>query len=300
LPLTKKLAELLGGGVSVVSNPGEGSVFTVTVPRLYQQTTEASEADAAWTPEPGRLAILTVEDDAADSFVFERALAGTRYQMLPARSLAEAKRALERVTPAAVLLDILLAGEESWRFLIEMKQRPPTGHIPIIVVSTAIDEHKARGLGADEYLAKPINRDRLVRVLDKVTGGLSVTKVLVVDDEEVARYLVRQLLPLGAFQVSEAANGIDGLKRAEGDRPDVVLFDLKMPDMDGFEFLERLSRGDATESIPAIALTSMRLSAEDRQQLRRAVQIIPKSMLSADVLFSAIREAVDSRHQPPR
>ena len=70
--------------------------------------------------------------------------------------------------------------------------------------------------------------------------------------------------------------------------------------MDGFEFLERLSRGDATKSIPAIALTSMHLNAENRQQLRRAVQIIPKSMLWADVLFSAIREAVDSRHQPPR
>jgi signal transduction histidine kinase/CheY-like chemotaxis protein len=300
LPLSKKLAELLGGGVAVLSNPGEGSVFTVTVPRLYQQTTGANEANAAWTAEPGRLAVLTVEDNAADSFVFERALAGSRYQMLPARSLAEAKRALERVTPAAVLLDILLAGEDSWRFLIEMKQRPGTAHIPIIVVSTITEEHKARGLGADEYLAKPINRDRLVRALDRVTGGHSVTKVLVVDDEEVARYLVRQLLPLGAFQLSEAPNGIDGLKRADDDHPDVVLFDLKMPDMDGFEFLDRLSRGDATKSVPAIALTSMRLTAEDRQQLRRAVQIIPKSMLSADVLISAIREAVDSRHPRTR
>jgi signal transduction histidine kinase/response regulator RpfG family c-di-GMP phosphodiesterase len=297
LPLAKKLAELLGGGVGVLSNPGEGSVFTVTVPRVYQQAMDATEAEAGWTPEPGRLAVLVVEDDAVDSFTFERVLAGTRYQLLPTRSLAEAKRALEHVTPAAILLDILLAGEDSWRFLIEMKQRPQTDHIPIIVVSTSAEEHKARGLGADEYIAKPIERDRLVRVLDKVTGEHSVTKVLVVDDDEVSRYLVRQLLPLGAFRLSEASNGIDGLKRAEDDRPDVVLFDLGMPDMDGFEFLDRLSRGDATNSLPTIALTSLRLTTEDRQQLRRAVQIIPKSMLSADVLLSAIQEAVNQRQQ---
>jgi signal transduction histidine kinase/CheY-like chemotaxis protein len=297
LPLAKKLAELLGGSVGVLSNLGEGSVFTATVPRVYQQAMDATEAEAAWTLEPGRLAVLAVEDDAADSFTLERVLAGTRFQLLPVRTLVEAKRALERVTPAAILLDILLAGEESWRFLIEMKQRPQTDHIPIIVVSTSAEEHKARGLGADEYIAKPIERDRLVRVLDKATGEHSVTKVLVVDDDEVSRYLVRQLLPLGAFRLSEASNGVDGLKRAEDDRPDVVLFDLGMPDMDGFEFLDRLSRGDATNSLPTIALTSLRLTAEDRQQLRRAVQIIPKSMLSADVLLSAIQEAVDHRQQ---
>jgi signal transduction histidine kinase/CheY-like chemotaxis protein len=300
LPLAKKLAELLGGGVGVLSNPGEGSVFTATVPRVYQQALEATEAEVAWTLEPGRLAVLAVEDDAADSFTFERMLADTRYQLLATRSLAEARRALERVTPAAILLDILLAGEDSWRFLIEMKQRPQTDQIPIIVVSTSAEEHKARGLGADEHIAKPIDRDRLVRALDKATGGESLTKVLVVDDEEVSRYLVRQLLPLGAFKLSEASNGIDGLKRAENDPPDVVLFDLKMPDMDGFEFLDRLSRGEATRSLPAIALTSLRLGAAERQQLRRAVQIIPKSMLSAEVLLAAIQEAVDHRQERTR
>jgi len=299
LPLAKKLAELLGGSVGVLSHPGQGSVFTVTLPRIYQRASDEADVEVAWALEPGRVAVLAIEDDAVDTFTFERVLAGTRYQLLPARSLAEAKRALEHVTPAAILLDIVLAGEESWRFLIEMKQRRLTDHIPIIVVSTSAEEHKARGLGADDYLAKPIDRERLIHALDKVTGEHSVTRLLVVDDEEVSRYLVRQLLPLGAFQISEARNGIDGLKRAETDQPDVVLFDLRMPDMDGFEFLDQLKRGSATKSLPAIAFTSLRLTAQDRERLSRAVQIIPKSTLSADVLLSAIREAVDSR-QPPR
>src|SRR5208282_4185080 len=123
--------------------------------------------------------------------------------LLPARSLAEARRVLERVSPAAVLLDIVLVGEESWKLLIEMKQRPLTERIPIIVVSSLAEERKARGLGADEYLEKPVDPARLLRALDEFTGRRSVTRVLMVDDEEVSRYLVRQLLPLGAYEIRE-------------------------------------------------------------------------------------------------
>ena len=294
LPLSKKLAELLGGGVAVQSQPGQGSVFSVTVPRVYPQAHDAGETDIPWQFDPGRVPVLTVEDNPADAFAFERALSGSAYQPLPARSTAEAKRALERFAPAAVLLDIVLAGEESWRFLIEMKQRPLTEHIPIIVISSLQDERKARSLGADDYLSKPIEPATLIRTLDQLTGGQSVTKVLSVDDEEVSRYLVRQLLPRGAFALSEASNGHDGLKRAQDDRPDVVLLDLKMPGMDGFEFLDRLAQISEMRSVPAIVLTSMRLGAEDRRRLSRAAQIVVKSELSADLLVSAIRHAIES------
>jgi signal transduction histidine kinase/DNA-binding response OmpR family regulator len=295
LPLSKKLAELLGGSVAVQSQPGQGSVFSVTVPRVYPQAQDA-EADIPWQLELGRVPVLTVEDNPADAFACERALSGSAYQPLPARSIAEAKRALERFTPAAVLLDIVLAGEESWRFLIEMKQRPLTEHIPIIVVSSLQDERKARSLGADDYLSKPIEPATLVRALDELTGGQSVTKVLSVDDEEVSRYLVRQLLPRGAFALSEASNGLDGLKQVQDDHPDVVLLDLKMPGMDGFEFLDRLAQIGGMRSVPAIVLTSMRLGAEDRRRLGRATQIVAKSDLSADLLVSAIRHAIESRN----
>jgi CheY-like chemotaxis protein len=294
LPLSKKLAELLGGGVAVESELGRGSVFSVTVPRVYPQAPEAGEADIPWQLDAGRVPVLTVEDDPADAFACERALSGSAYQPLPARSIAEAKRALERFTPAAVLLDIVLAGEESWRFLIELKQRPLTEYIPVIVISSSHEERKARSLGADDYLSKPIEPATLVQVLGELTGGQSVTKVLAVDDEEVSRYLVRQLLPRGAFALSEASNGLDGLKRAQDDPPDVVLLDLKMPGMDGFEFLDRLAQ-ISVRAIPAIVLSSMRLGAEDRRRLGRAAQIITKSELSADVLVSAIRHAIESR-----
>ncbi|HKW53350.1 MAG TPA: ATP-binding protein [Stellaceae bacterium] len=296
LPLSRKLAELLGGSVRVQSELGRGSVFSVTVPRIYLQPHDGSDSEIPWELEPGRVPVLTVEDNPADAFACERALAGSAYQPLPARSIAEAKRALERFTPAAVLLDIVLAGEDSWRFLIEMKHRPLTEHIPVIVISSSQDERKARSLGADDYLNKPIDAAMLVQALGDLTGGQSVTKVLAVDDEEVSRYLVRQLLPRGAFALSEASNGPDGLQRAQDERPDVVLLDLKMPGMDGFEFLDRLAQIDEMRPVPAIVITSMRLGAEDRRRLGRATQIVAKSDLSADLLVSVIRHAIESRN----
>ncbi len=295
LPLSKKLAELLGGSVGVESAPGQGSTFRLTVPRVYALAGDASDVEALWEVEPGRMPVLTVEDDAVDAFTIERALAGSRYQVLPARSTAEAKRALERVAPAAVLLDIMLIGEEAWNFLIEMKQRPLTEHIPIIIVSSDQDERKARSLGADDYLNKPVDPAALVKALDAATGARSVTKVLLVDDEEVSRYLVRQLLPRGAFALSEAASALDGLKRAHSERPDVVLLDLKMPGGDGFELLERLSQSPDTRALPAVVLTSMRLTAEDRRRLGRASRIVAKSDLSSDLLVSAIQHALAPR-----
>ena len=175
LPLSKKLAELLRGSVHVESWPGQGSVFSLRLPRRYVQAREA-EAETAWSIEPGRLPVLALEDDPADALALQHALRGSRYQLLPVRSVAEAKRALERVSPAAVLLDIVLIGEEGWKFLIEMKTRTLTERIPVIVVSSVPEERKARGLGADDYLEKPVEARRLVQALDELTGRHSVTR----------------------------------------------------------------------------------------------------------------------------
>lgn len=298
LPLSKKLAELLRGSVAVESSPGQGSVFSLTVPRVYLTQSDTYEIEGQWKIEPGMIPVLAIEDNAADAFALARSLANTRYQVLPARTLAEAWRALERFSPAAILLDIILVGEESWRFLMEMKQRELTRDIPILVISSTQDERKATNLGADAYLNKPVERQQLINVLDEVTGRHSITKVLVVDDEEVSRYLIRQLLPRGAFDLSEAATGADGLRRVLNEQPDVVLLDLNMPTMDGFDFLDHLAQGTGAKSPPAIILTSMKLSDAQRHRLNNASHIVSKSDLSADTLVGAIRQAIGSRVGP--
>ena len=300
LPLSRRLAELLQGSVSVASRPGEGSIFSLTIPRIYPLHAETSDLEAYLTIEPGRLPILGVEDNAADSFAFERALAGTRYQLIPVRSVADAKRVLERISPAAILLDIMLVGEDSWRLLIDLKQREVTQRIPIIVASSTQDERKARNLGADDYIHKPIDSRRLIAALDALTGEHNIIRVLVVDDEEIPRYLVRQLLPRGSFEIREA-EGVDAaLRQLEREQIDVVLVDLHMSPRGGGELLDELSARAATREIPAIVMTSMVLQEMPELAQSNICRILSKSELTAETLIAAIRQAVDpqARRQP--
>lgn len=295
LPLSKQLARLLAGDVALESALGEGSVFSVTLPRHYRSAREAVDWSQKWQIDPGRVPVLVVEDDSADAFAIERILAPSSYQPIMTSTLQEAKEALARFRPAAVLLDILLEGDEAWRYLIELRQREETSDLAVIVTSSTGDAAKAINLGADEYLGKPVDPEQVLRTLDRVTGRSSVTRVLLVDDEEISRYLVRQLLPRGVFELREAATGIEALARLRNDRPDVVLLDLNMPGMDGYQFLERL---DAESAVPAIVLTSMILDSEQKKRLGRAAKIVSKSDLSSPVLTAAINGALAGRELP--
>jgi CheY-like chemotaxis protein/anti-sigma regulatory factor (Ser/Thr protein kinase) len=289
LPLSKKLAALLGGEVAVESAPGQGSVFTLTLPQMFAAEPVTQEIHK-WTVEEGRIPVLAIEDDAADSFGLERALAHSRYQAIVVRNLEDAERALEQIEPAAVLLDVMLRGTESWGFLVALRERER--RIPVVVVTSTPDERKARSLGADEYIDKPIDPPRLVKVLDDLTGARSVTKVLLVDDEEISRYLVGQLLPRGAFDLSMASNAADGLQRAKSSPPDVVVFDINMPQLDGFQFLDLMAESEELRQLPAVAITSMVLSEQQRDRLSRAASIVSKYDLTTETLVGAIRQAV--------
>jgi len=292
LPLSKRLAELLGGSIAVQSALGQGSVFSVTVPRVHRTAEAVKAVEEEWAVDPTRVPILVVDDDLADSFATQRLLSGTAYQPIVARTVAAAKRALGHVKPAAVLLDVVLFGDESWRLILGLRQGEATGDIPIVVVSSTGEERKALNLGADAYLGKPIDRERLLNILDRLTGNRSTTRVLLVDDEEVTRYLVRQLLPRGVYDVREAKSGTEGLAQLLNERPDVVLLDLKMPEMTGFELLDRISAETSLDRVPAIVLTSAILTLDERQRLRRAARVISKSDLSSSALAGAIAEAL--------
>jgi signal transduction histidine kinase/CheY-like chemotaxis protein len=292
LPLSKRLAELLGGEITVQSAPGQGSVFSVTVPRVYHAAEPVEAEDEDWAVDPTRIPVLVVDDDLADSFAIQRLLSSTRYQPIVARTVATAKRALERTQPAAVLLDVVLAGDESWRLILGLRQGKATVNIPIVVTSSTGEERKALNLGADAYLRKPIDHSRLLDILDRLTGNRSTTRVLLVDDEEVTRYLVRQLLPRGVYDVREAKSGTEGWVQLLSNPPDVLLLDLKMPEMTGFELLDRISGDASLNAVSAIVLTSAILTEGERQRLRRAARIMSKSDLSGSALTGAITDAL--------
>ena len=129
-------------------------------------------------------------------------------------------------------------------------------------------------------------------MLDRLTGRRSVTKVLLVDDEEIARYLVRQLLPRSRYSVSAVSSGSEGLQRLRDERPDVVLLDINMPEMTGYEFLERVHEDARAGEVPVIILTSAILAQGERTLLHRASRILSKSDLSADMLTDTIEQVL--------
>ncbi len=300
LPLARKLAELLGGKITVASKLGEGSTFSVTLPRCYPKTVgPADDVAAVWNLEAGEIPVIAVEDDPADAFTLERLLASTKYQLLCARSIRQAQEILQHVTPAAVLLDVVLVGDESWRLMLQLKQQEALADIPLIVMSSVGEQNKALHLGADEYLAKPVDGRMLIELLDRLTGRQPITKVLLIDDEDVTSYLVRQLLPRSRYSLCSASNGREGLRQLQDEQPDVVLLDLKMPEMDGYEYLERVHEnairaGVSVPNVPIIVMTSAVLDASERTLLHRhTATILPKSELSSDTLVDTIESVLD-------
>src|SRR5580658_2559551 len=299
LPLAKKLAELLGGAIAVDSTPGLGSTFSVTIPRFFERAEETPWEQQDWTLEEGKLPLLVVEDNPVDVLLVRRMLAGSRYQMLHAGSTAAARAALERLRPATILLDVVLPETESWGLMLELRRSDKYADIPLVVVSATGEARKALHFGADEYLEKPLRKEVLLSLLDRLTGR-AVVDVLIIDDEEVSRYLVRQLLPRSHYALREARDAHEGLRQMRMTAPDVVLLDLNMPGMSGYELLERIRADETLSDIPAIVVTAAVLEPEVRRRLSGAAAILAKSDLSADLLADAIEGVRDKATEARR
>jgi signal transduction histidine kinase/CheY-like chemotaxis protein len=294
LPLSRRLAELLGGGVSLTSRPGEGSTFFMTIPCIYQGPPEVALApEVSPQVDPTRLPVLVVEDNRETLFIYEKYLKGTGFQAVPARSVREARRILKEVRPVAVVLDILLEGESAWDLLGELKRQPHTRDLPVWVVTMVDNRHKAKALGADDFCTKPVDRSWLLERLTALPTADRRGKVLLVDDDEVARYLLRGLLGDTRFTVLEARNGEEGLRLAAQEQPNAVFLDLDMPGLTGVEVLAALEADPATRNLPVIIHTSRVLEELERLRLtRRAVAFLPKDSPSREVAMARLREAL--------
>jgi signal transduction histidine kinase/CheY-like chemotaxis protein len=289
LPLSKRLAALLGGSVSVTSEFGVGSIFSVRVPLVYR-----SGLSAPSPIQPGRVPVLVVEDSDEDLLLYERALSGTRYQVVPARSTAAAVAALDAIHPAAIILDIRLQGQDSWEFLARVKRDERTTLIPLILISAFDDRQKATALGADACALKPIDKQWVLDTLNALVPSDAALRVLTVDDEETYRFIVREMLNGGRYRVDEAGSGQDGVRLTRELMPDVVLLDHRLSDMSGLDVYERLRDDPRTARVPVILVTSQQLSMEERRRFGVDRAVLSKSVLTRDVLRGAIEQAVTS------
>jgi signal transduction histidine kinase/DNA-binding response OmpR family regulator len=295
LPLSRKLATLLGGELDVSSTPGLGSTFTLRVPVFFRSTTPVQKSlEIAIEPDPERLPVLVVEDAFEAQLFFERALKGSSFQMLPARSLREANEIIATRRPAAIVLDIVLHGEESWSLLAELKRNPDTAATPVVVISTLDEARKGMSLGADVYAVKPVDRRWLLDTLARLThSGPPPLRVLVIDDHETAHHIVRHLLPAPRYTVADALTGGSGVAMARSTSPDAVVLDLNLPDMDGRDVLAQLKSHPETAHIPVIIVSSQPLTESDRLAWADAVaDVVPKHRLTRETLEQSLRAVV--------
>jgi signal transduction histidine kinase/CheY-like chemotaxis protein len=294
LPLSKRLAELLGGQIQLESELGLGSKFSLTVPRVYQAPLGQQDAVIAERLAPNRLTVVALDDNAADLAVLQTMLRGTSYQLVATRSIAEARRAAMQHRPRALILDVLVGDDFSWDLLAETKKTPELADVPILVVSALEDAAKATALGADAFSAKPVERGWLLESLDRLVKGEERTRVLVIDDDEVFRYVVRQELTTDNIRVLEAATGSHGLERVGQERFDLVLLDLDLPDISGYEVLAQLGRG-AAQFPPVVVVSGMLLGPQERQRLAKAAAIVPKSEISHGRLRTVMTDLAGGR-----
>jgi len=178
--------------------------------------------------------------------------------------------------------------------LTDIKNTPELAGVPILVISGVEDAAKANALGADAFSAKPLERGWLLESLDRLVKGEERTRVLVIDDDEVFRYVIRQELTTDNIRVLEAATGSYGLERLGQERFDLILLDLDLPDISGYEVLARMG-GDTGELPPVVVVSGMLLGPQERQRLTRAAAIVPKSEISHGRLRTVMTDLAGRR-----
>jgi signal transduction histidine kinase/DNA-binding response OmpR family regulator len=295
LPLSKKLATLLYGEVRVQSQLGVGSTFTLRIPVRYQEAiTQQVLPQPEWVPESGKLPVLIIEDSPPMWMMYQSFLAASVFQPVRASTIREAEEVLGRMRPAAIVLDIVLRSEDTWSFLARITADSRTQGIPILVISTIEDQAKAFHLGAHDYMVKPVERVDLISRLRALTDQVPLNRILIIDDNESDRYLWRRQLSEPSFLVSEALDGREGLRKAREQKPALILLDLNMPGMIGFDVLERLKVEESTRNIPVVICTSRVLTSTERNQLAgKAAAIFSKEGLDHSAAVPELQRIIN-------
>jgi signal transduction histidine kinase/DNA-binding response OmpR family regulator len=284
LVISKRFAEMMGGSISVQSQPGQGSTFTLRLPanveHCAEQAPECLEL-ASTCGQPASTAalgksskVLVVDDDPQVLDMVARFLTRDGFEVIPCTEGSDALRLARENSPGAITLDVFMKGKDGWQVLSDLKSDPLTARIPVVMLTIADDKKKAITLGASDFLAKPIEPEKLAAVLNKFRSQSGKKHVLVVDDGEMNRDLLRRMIERLGWSVTEASNGMEALASLAENRPVLIMLDLMMPKMDGFEFLQKMRASKEWKDIPVIVLTAMHLTSEQRAELEAGAQKI--------------------------
>ena len=321
LTISQRFCRLMGGEITVESNLGKGSVFTISLPaQIKEQKSDeagsggsksindysqirinnAQDSNAEVTVDRRKRdsTILIVDNDPMACDLQQRHLKRHHFEVVCAKSGEEGIQKINELRPDIVLLDVMLSDMSGWQVLTYVKSQPHLVHIPVIMLTMVDEKNTAYSLGATSYLSKPIDWEKLVSTVNKTVRKAGRDCILVIDDDADARKLARLVLENEGFSVLEAENGYLGLMRVAERKPSVILLDLLMPNMNGHEFLNELDLNERWHDIPIIALTAMELDDQERESLEnRVAMIIQKGAYSIDHVLQAVRKILAKKYQ---
>jgi adenylate cyclase len=293
LAITRKLTRMMGGDVTVASEPGKGSVFTVRLPGGVDGATRTCAESGR---RPHAECVLVIDDDATARELLTDQLKAEGFSVVTASGGLEGLKLAKELRPSAITLDVIMPDLDGWSVLAALRQDSELAEIPVIMVTIVDQQRRAVALGAAGYLTKPIDRERLHRMVERFRAPAQPTRVLLVEDDAFQRERMRGWLESQQWIVQEAANGKEALDRLRQGKPDLILLDLMMPEMDGFQVVATLQKEPGWQDIPVVVITALDLDAKDRERLNSGVQsvLVKETFRPAD-LVERIRRLADTR-----
>ncbi|RKN85439.1 response regulator [Paenibacillus ginsengarvi] len=294
LAISGSFCEMLGGVIDVASEKGAGSTFTCWLPAsMNGEEISVTEPADNEKERDSLTSILLIDDEPYNHQLMKRYLAKEDWTLAFAKSGQEGLQLAKKLRPKVICLDILMPSMDGWSVLSAIKSDPELQNTPVVIWSMTNDEHLGYALGASEFLTKPINRERLISIMDRYISNRNDHNVLVIEDDEATSELMTRLLQKEGYVVTQARNGRLALECVAQAEPKLILLDLMMPEMDGFQFVEELRKKEAWNDIPIVVVTAKSVTVAERLRLNGYVKsVVQKGSFDHKSLLAEIRRFV--------